>query len=213
MPDPQVWPIEAKFGEGRDVIEHYGYATDIITAESGAEQRIGLRRHPVERLEFSFLCMREELREGQIANALLYANLAKKWIVPFFHRSAPLQAAAGIGTNTLLLDTTNIPFRDVLGLGKYAVLWRDADTYEAVQIDVLTTASIQTVNPLTKSWSVPGTWVLPARVGILEQPAAMTWLTSRIASGRLSFTFDAYEETAPGSGDFVILEGGVFPTV
>lgn len=206
MPTPQVWPAQANLSE--EVVESYGYLTNILTAQNGDEQRIQLRRHPRGGISFAYLC--PNLVDGQHVSALLYANRVKPWVVPLWCYARKLGADVGVGGTALTVDTVNAPFQDPLGLGLYAVLWSATRSYEAVQIQTVSPTSISLLAGTGKAWTSAQTWVLPARVGYLvDEVAELNWITGALVGGRAHFTFDAVDEVlavAPSSGTVVFGE-------
>jgi len=209
MTPPQAWPFLANAVD--EIVEEYGYLTDVESYDDGSEQRMQLRRHPVGSLEYSFFGF--DLVDGQAAQLLLYANRTKSWVVPHWPHARPLQSAATAGDGVLLVDTTNAPFQDPLGLGPYALVWRDARTYEVVTITEVDPGQIVLSAPLAKSWAVPGTYVIPCRVGVLDGSIEPQWDTGTVHSGRLRFSFNAWVATLPSppAGGLVQVEDAVQP--
>jgi hypothetical protein len=192
VPDPQVFPAMANLSE--EPVEAYGYLSDVRISQSGKEQRIQLRRHPVGGIEFAYLC--PDLTDGQHIAALLYAHRIKPWVVPLWCHARTLGGSVGLGGTSITVDTVNAPFQDPLGLGLYAVIWSGPRTYEAVRIDTVSPTSITLLAGTTRSWAIQGTYVIPARVGYLvDEVVEHDWITSKITGGRVRFTFDAVRET------------------
>jgi len=176
-----------------EVVEPYGYFTDILTAENGDEQRVQLRRHPRHGYEFSYLC--PELTEGQHVSSVLYANRVKPWIVPLWCHARVLAESVGAGGIVVTVDTVNAPFRDPLGLGLYAVLWSGARSYEAVRIDTVGPTQLTLLAGTVQSWG-QGAKVIPARVGYLvDEAVEQDWETGALVGGRVRFTFNAVDES------------------
>lgn len=187
MADPILWPFQPNSDE--TLTEEYGYETCIIQSYSAQEQRIALRRHPIGSVDFAFLF--RSTWEAQRANALLYRKHAKRWAVPLWHYGVPVQSASA-GTNTIVVATAGVPWQDLLGLGPYAVLWRSSSECELVAFQTIQSDSVQTVSPLSASYSSP-TWLLPARVARLGSVYAVTWENGIVASGRIRFEFESWE--------------------
>lgn len=182
---PPVWsvPINSK----ERVIESHGYATAVHSALSGREQREQLRRHPIGGLEAEYLC--DVAQHAGAAAAILYPNQKTKWIVPLWQYMNPLLIARSIGETQIDVDTTDVPFRDVLGFGDYALVASDPLTYEALTMTAVG-SNFLTVSPLAKNWgTVSGVYVCPARVGRLTV-VAYRWLNAGALSARLRFEFE-----------------------
>lgn len=191
MPLPVVWPVEPNAKDG--IIETYGYMTDVIPGyRRGIEQRAQLRRHPVGGVEFSFLC--DELREAQRISVLLQRKRAQQWIVPLWQYRAAPTANVSPGAVEISVVTANIPFTDPLGLGPYAVLWRNSQEYEVVYLNAIFPSKVELAAPVAGTWPSASVELLPCRVGRLEQPPSTPWLTPRLLTGRVRFDFDAWSE-------------------
>lgn len=190
MPDPIVWALEPNAVD--QVVEEYGYLTDVLAAYRRLEQRIQLRRHSTGAIEFSFFC--DDLLEGQRISVLLQRKRAQPWIVPLWpYRSRP---AANItaGDTLIQIPTANIPFTDALGLGPYAVLWRTSRLYELVKLNAIYANAVELAQPVAGTWSAATIELIPARVGRLEQAPRTPWLTPKLLTGRIRFDFDSWSE-------------------
>lgn len=202
MPDI-LWPFEPSIHE--PIVEEYGYASDVIVSSNGTEQRRGLRRHPVGSAEFSF----REPTTYELAPMLsrLYLNTGNRWIVPLFWYASDLTASAAAGVFQLPVSTVNIPYQDPLGLGRYAVLWRDRYTTELVQVVAVSPSAIDIADPLAATWTPPRAFVIPCRIARLDPAHSYLRETGTSLAGRVRFTFDAAEDPE-ALVPFVMFGGG-----
>lgn len=197
-----LWPFEPSLHE--PIVEEYGYATDVLAATNGMEQRRGLRRHPVASVEFSF--REPSTRELAPVFSLLYRNMANRWLVPLFWYGSALTGSAAAGVYQIPVSTVNIPFRDPLGLGRYAVLWKDRATTELVQIASLAASTVDVVDPLVATWTPPRVYLMPCRIARLDPLVSYVRETGFTLTGRARFTFDAAED--PEAFAPIVMFGG-----
>lgn len=206
MPAPVVWPIRPN--EREPIRLGYGYLTSVLASAKNKEQRAGLRRHPIGSIEYQFLCT--DLLESQIAATRLYGAQAGLWAVPLWCWPCPLTANVGVAAFELPCDTSDVPFQDLLGVGRYAMVYRDAATWELLEIEMVTGVAVGLVTGATKPWTAGLDVVFPVRLGRLDSQISMSWLTSQIQGGRLRFTFDSVDNrVAINMGEGVIL---VYPS-
>ncbi len=193
MPIPRMWPVAAN--PTRPLVEEYGYQTGVVRSFAGMEQRSQLRRHPIGSLEAEYLLDVEQ--EAQAAAAVLHRGQNDVWAVPLWMYMQPLGGALSPGNIFVFLDSTvGIPFVDPGGYTGYAAFWSSPLLYEAAEIDSVGPSSISLATPgVTKSWAIPGTYVIPTRVGRLAETIDYEWLTRSMLRAVLRFEFEP--ETIP----------------
>jgi hypothetical protein len=168
------------------IVERFGYLTDIIEAFRGDEQRIQLRAVPVGSITYSVLL--DELREAQMANAILHGNQARAFGVGRWQFQTPLVADALADELDILCDTNNLPF-EVDGL---VLLWTDPYHWEAQRIAEVQADRIVISLGLRSSWLAQATTVLPLVIGRLSTGEDITWESLVIASQALTFSVDGF---------------------
>jgi hypothetical protein len=168
------------------VVERFGYLTDIIEAFRGDEQRIQLRAVPVGSITYSVLL--NELRDAQMANAILHGNQARAFGVGRWQFQTPLVANALADAVEVFCDTTNLPF-EVDGL---VLLWTDPYHWEAQRIAEVQADRIVLSLGLRNTWVAPATTVLPLVIGRLSADEDLTWESLVIASQALTFSVDGF---------------------
>lgn len=203
MPTPRAFPFQP---DGIDaVVETYGYDTDVLRARSGAEQRVRLRRHPGGGLRFRVALLTH--REKLAFHSAVSAGHEQPWSVPLWTYACPLTADVTAGATSISLDTTNVPFKDPLGLGTYAMLWQDWNAYELVAILNVNASTIDLQLPVFGNWSAATARVFPVRIGRLMQEAILTHHGRYDGTAQVAFSFDAADDT--DTQPAFILVGGV----
>lgn len=190
-----VIPYEANALE--TIVETIVFATDILTAMDGAEQRRKLRWHPTGKIEFSVLVSGEKAAKLM---GMIHANQGRTWIVPLWHLAERLTVAATAGaTEFTTFDDSIAGFWDLAAWHQpFAMLWKDDATYEICHVTELQDYFdnlIQLDDPLAATWPV-GTWSIPCRVGRLDPEVAVNWESRETLSARLKFSFDQWGPTA-----------------
>jgi len=208
---PTVWAVEPNAAE--PIIESYGYLTDIIPGyREGMEQRVQLRRHPTGSIEFAFLST--DLWEAQRTAVLLQRRRAQPWIVPLWQYRARPTADIAPGATEIAIVTASIPFTDPLGLGPYAVLWRDSRYFEVVALNAIYPSRLELASPVVGTWPASSVEVLPARVGRLYRNPSTPWLTRSVPTGRVRFDFECWSDdniVPVLTDDYAVLGGQVQP--
>lgn len=206
-----VWPFEPDWSE--PVVFLHGYHTDVLPAYRWREQRAALRRHPVGGLEFAFLL--NDLWEAQRANVLIHRKHAQLWAVPLWPWKVRLDSDVAPGATAIQCQTGTVPFLDAAGFGPYALLYRDARTLELVQLSTVGPTQLALSAPVVGSFAASTAYVLPVRTARLERPVTAQWDTSKVFSGHVRFSFDAWSAVSAagggGGGDFVIVDEIVLP--
>ncbi len=168
-----------------DVVESFGYVTDVLEAFDGTEQRVQLRASPLGTIAFSLLL--EDLRDVQEMGAILYGNQARAFGVPRWPFLTLLTAPALTGQLELLCDTTHLPFEvGGLCLVRSGPRTMEAHTIEAVAADRITLAF-----PLVADWAI-GAQVLPLVIGRLSTEEVFAWESLSIGALDLRFSIDRF---------------------
>ena len=90
------------------VVETFGYLTDLLQSFRGMEQRVQLRAVPVGSIAYSVLL--NELRDAQMAGAILFGNQARAFGIARWQFRVPLLQDALADDLEVFCDTTDIPF-------------------------------------------------------------------------------------------------------
>jgi hypothetical protein len=177
----------------RQLLERLEFLTDVIEAENGDEQRIGLRKYPRRFVEFELLAT--DMSQQQL-RALLWRWQARAWTLPLWTDSTALSAAAQVDDAVLYI--ASIP--DELAIGGQAVIYRDPSVYEIVQVAAIGVDNFTLVNPLVGSFEA-GTRVYPVKAARLVDNSKTQRHTPAVEGVVVRFRFDDISEvTAADSG-------------
>jgi hypothetical protein len=168
------------------VTETFGFMTDIIVSYRGMEQRIQLRAVPVGTIRYATLL--DDLRDAQMANAILFGNQARAFGVGRWQFQTRLLQDADADDHEVFCDTTDIPFEP----GGMVLLWSDPYHWEVQTIESVLPDRVVLSFGLIQSWTVGPTIVLPIVIGRLSADEAFTWNGLSIGSTSLTFDIDGY---------------------
>jgi len=178
-------PFGFEPNRAQDIVESFGYLTDVIESFDGSEQRVKLRATPVGKVAFSVLL--DRLQDVQEANAILFGNQSRPFGVPRWQFSVPLTAPASAGDLELLCSTTSIPFE----VGGLCLVWSDSRTLEAHTIAQVLADRLVLSFPLERSWPA-GACVIPLVIGRLSPEEVFAWESLAIGSQDLAFSIDRF---------------------
>jgi hypothetical protein len=173
--EPALFPFEPD--GGAPTVETWKYVTNIISAENDSEQRIALRVRPAISVAWNVLGM--DLGEAGRLAALLYTNTNNRWYVPLWYSRRVATSVAG--TVYTLTDMVGTVFE----VGKYALVWRHSDQWDAMTVTAVTGTTVT----LTGEVSFPhvGAIVVPLAIGSMQAQNQIS--RTNIASG-FGVTFD-----------------------
>jgi hypothetical protein len=164
--------------------EKIGYLTDVITAYDDTEQRVQLRGVPSRGVAFRVLTV--DGRDSAALDSLVWGWQHRVYGVPVWQDIRPLNAPISVGGQTISVSTTDREFE----VGGLCLVWRDVYDWEAFTIQSLTSSQITTVAKAQKSFQTQGTYVLPMRLGRLEDVLQLAHLSSDYAEAEVSFDID-----------------------
>lgn len=144
------------------VIERMTWLTDVLRHRDASEQRRQPRRKARRQLEYSVLPVTPI--ERQRLDNFIWANQKSGMLLPIWTDASYLTSAAASGQPDVTVST---PYYDY-DAGAYLILWRDFETYEAVQISSLTSSVVTLSENLASTWPV-NTIVCPARLARMSQ--------------------------------------------
>jgi len=188
VPDPAVWSIEASGVD--EVVETYGYLTDVLDGYNQREQRVKLRAVPVEALEFSVLC--EDARRSGLAESLLYGLQDDVLVLPLWQYGSRLTGDVNPGASTLpIADALDVPYR----AGGYAVVWRDPFTFELFSVNSTSGAGVLASDLAVGTWPAYSASVYPARLARVASRVSVRRESSTVLVGRPVFEMETAEPT------------------
>ena len=155
------------------------WATDVLTARDGTEQRVGLRAKPRRSLEFSILVGRDD---AALLDVLLSAWQSRVYALPIWPDKAFLSAAITAGSTVIPITTTNLEY-EADGL---LVIGSDSRNTEAAEVLSVASNAVTLKQPLLQTWPA-GAFVAPARTARLRVSQAVSKVTDAIATACLVF--------------------------
>ncbi|RKS87140.1 hypothetical protein DES39_0355 [Orbus hercynius] len=135
------------------IVEQLEWSTDVMTSETGVEQRSALYAAPRRYLTANFYvdsCNRQLLHN-------MSSWFGHNWAVPIWPYVQFTQQAIAIGTQKIYCDTVNVDFQ----VGGLAFLWMNPITYEIAEIMAINHDNIQVKRPILNDWPI-GTRIYPA---------------------------------------------------
>lgn len=173
-----AWPWSADWTQ--PVTESLGWLTDVLRSEDGSEQRFKLRTAPRQELSFSFQAYGKARR--LLENSTFNLGAAA-WALPVWMDAQRTSASLSIGATSITVPTTNL---DYVAGGIGVLIAEDEQTYEAFEILTVASGSLTLKRALEQAWPA-GTWIYPARISRLKEPAALRRLTADFIEGQATF--------------------------
>lgn len=170
-------------------VESLGWLTSVERAYSGDEQRTRWRDAGRKELEYEVTIL--DRNEAARLENIMFGWQSRSWAVPIITDRAKLTAAANTGDITIYLSTTNLGFY----AGMPAILRTDSDTYEAVEIESVTSTSLTLVRALSGAWPA-GAPIYPAGVAQMSAQQALTRPSDRYVRGSFTWRFEVGDEFA-----------------
>lgn len=146
------------------LVEELEFLTDVLEVQDGTEQRIALRKNP--RQSFDMTLSREEGAERSRIEFLLYDWQARAIGLPMWHESTV--ATSPITALDTVINVASTDFADYRVGGLAIILGDDEVTFDALEIDSLTSTTITFKTGTTLSFST-GAVVMPVRTAVLER--------------------------------------------
>lgn len=164
--------------------EKIGYLTDVIAAYDDTEQRVQLRSVPSRGVVFRVLTV--DARDSAALDSLVWGWKHRVYGVPVWQDIKPLNAPISVGGQTISVSTTDREFE----AGGLCLVWRDIYDWEAFGIQSLTGSQITTTAKAQKNFQTQGTYVLPMRLGRLDDVLQLAHLSADYAEAEVSFGID-----------------------
>ena len=151
------------------VVERLSWLSAVLTSDSGAEQRFGLRWSPRRSFEPIFTVTG---RVRALLDVSLAAAGAAEWYVPVWHDGNVLTAPLSLGAASITTDTAFREFK----VGGYVMLWENEFTAEVHEVTSVGSGTVG-IDPVTsRTWPI-GTRVFPcvrARIGDIPELSRKT---------------------------------------
>ena len=173
----QAWTLPPNWSE--PLTETLAWLTDVQIAVAGTVTRAPLREAPRRSWEFSILADRRERRHIEHA---LFDWTARVWALPVFVDTLWLRAPVVAGATTIAVDSGGLDF----AVGSLAMLWRDVEACELVEVAQIESARILLRAPTHHAWPV-GTRLIPCRTARLTDAPELRRHTDRLMQAQLRF--------------------------
>lgn len=201
-----IWPWRPL----ADMTESLEWKTDVLVAEDGSEQRVGLRLAP--RQSFEAKIILSDPAQISLAQALIGHGQGLEWQWPCWHESMNLPSALDMGATVITLDTTTSDYRDA----SQAIIWTSPTSYEVLSIATASDSELALSSPLDATWPA-GSKVMPLRTAILsgsaqrdDYPAGqMGWSVTMDVTDNISL--DTTASAVQYSGQDVLDQPWLFP--
>ncbi len=185
-----AWTFKPNWAKG--VEERLEWATDVMTAYDGTEQRMGLRQYP--RRVFSYEFMIDNNRDRRKFEAQLFNWGARNWIFPIWTEGQSLGAVLPAETSTLTLTRKSPDWQE----GGNAIIMTGAFEFEVVRIDTITGLTV-TLNTATEHEWPAHAVLYPAFTALLEDKQELTRFTGSTELGRCTMRLIGNETVAADS--------------
>lgn len=191
-----VWTIRPNWREG--VMERLEWLTDVLVAQSsGAEQRRSLRISPRRFIEITVHPTRQE---RSFLDLQLHRNGSAMWLFPIWFDVAKLSAPVEALDERVEFDNA---FREH-GLGGYALLFKDAFTWEVISVAASDDDGLDLAAPIEGTWPA-GTQIYPLRFARLPMETSLAAITNRVGESVLMWQIaqaNDFVETEPTDLEF-----------
>ena len=162
------------------VVEGAAWATDVLTAHDGSEQRLRLRVSPRRSWEYSLGAVGDDAPR---LTHLTHGWGGRVYALPVWTDPHALPAPLAAGSTAIALDTNGRDYR----AGGLLVLHADARTAEAAEILAVNATSITLKKGTEQAWPA-ATRVYPVRLARLTAPAGLEFFDAQVWTARLRFT-------------------------
>lgn len=167
-----------------DVVEErLEWLTNVITSQTGAEQRRARRLSPRQSFEFSIITadIGRQRFEQQI-----YVNGSRVWSIPIYCDGQRLMQALSIGNTEIALTTAGYDLK-ADGL----IMLQFGDVSELYKISEIYDNRVTLTQPIRTVWPV-NTVVYPVKTGYLANTPQITRLTDSIIKARVRFAINEH---------------------
>lgn len=166
------------------VVEELSYSTEIVTSESGREQRSAMRQTARRSLTYQYVFLNNE---RQKLEATLRAFQNRPILVPHWHLAHPIVAAKA---GSLVVQAE----ADVSWEGTFKGLYEPGTEvlisylrrYFRAQVKFISGPFMLLTNPLGRDWPA-GTMVMPAFPALASDTVSISHQTSTVSEGSIKF--------------------------
>lgn len=156
------------------------WATNVIKARDGSEQRMSIR--PIPRQSFKIDVFLKDEQVQSALDAMLFTWQKIAWGLPIWGEWTQHLSTITAGDFTITLDTENADYRD----DSLAVIWKDWDDYEVIKISTVTSTTLTLGTAVANTWTGLK-WIMPLRHTYMYSQATRKGEPGKVGGG--SFTF------------------------
>lgn len=193
-----VWSFGPDWARG--ITERLEWATDVLAAYDGTEQRVRLRDHARRSLGFACLAHQEAAARLQ---TMLMGWSARAYLVPIWWEADVMVTALPAGSTTIVV--TDAALKDYRA-GGYVVMHRDGAT-EAAQIQAVAGNTLTLELPTAATWPA-GTRVYPGVLAKLQGTTRTGYETSGITVTQTEWLVEVDQHTDYPPAEFGPLFAG-----
>lgn len=165
------------------VVEKLGWLTDVMIAQGGVEQRVGLRDAPRRALAYDLAAL--DRHQTNVLETMLLGWQSRLWAVPVWTDRQDLAAALAAGSLTVPCTTAGYEF----AADGLALLWLAHDRHEAVEVASVGASSLTLKAATVDAWPA-GTRLYPVRLGRMPARQKLLRETGHHVTGAVEFAFD-----------------------
>lgn len=174
------------------IVERLEWKTDVLQSYRGQEQRRALRRAPRRSCEFRTGGNESERR---IMETALWGWGGRIWAMPLWWDGCDTTGAIGVGSQQVPCPAATRDFQP----GEPAVLYRDWQTYETVEVETAYADHIELRRPTVQSWP-EGTRIYPARAARIDGNVSLERWDGAATFQRMRWQFEAAADYAADAG-------------
>lgn len=163
------------------ITESLQWSTDILSSESGFEQRSALYLTPRRTLEADFILHQNE---RQYFNNMMSWS-ARNWAIPLWFYVQSLNTALSQGDTFIACTTQDIEFVE----GGLVLLYRDLFTTEIAEIEAVSSSGLTLKRPLQMDWN-KGTRIYPAKSAYFTKQPSLSRKTDNLQLTSIEFFID-----------------------
>lgn len=173
-----VWMFPPNWGS--DIVEKLEWKTDVLTSETGAEQRVSRRLTPRRYFTATFLLHKSSRQQAEM---YLSGRGAAVWLIPIWHAVTKLTSEVAAGVSTIPLDTR---WREY-AVGDLVILRGGTlNSWEVGTIQSMTDNDITFTAPLENAWTRE-TYVYPAKLARIQFNLTADKKTDNLSELRVTF--------------------------
>ena len=165
------------------VTERLAWLTDVMIAQGGVEQRVGLRAAP--RRALAYALATPTRHQTNLLETMLLGWQSRLWAVPVWTEMQALAADLPAGSLAVPCITSGYEFAP----NGLALLWASPERYEALEVATVGASSIALKSGTLADWPA-GTRVYPIRLGRMPARQKLTRETDRHVVSAVEFAFD-----------------------